>query len=440
MQKKIVWILILAISISFLPFPKQNLAYSKTQDELRQELAEIELQIAQQEKELSGIQGEKKTIQNRLNLLKKEQAALQLKIKATNLKVQELDNKITETEQSIDETNQKIEELKPRLAEAVRQVYEEEQLSLLEILILNGSLSEAVDKIEQLNVVSENLLDVANQMRAFRSNLESKQVVLEDQHEETKNLLSIQGLQQQEYKVKMQEQDTILTMTAAQEAEYQTLLADARGRASLIRARLYELAGGGSTNVTFGEAVELAKWAANQTGVRAAFLLAILTQESNLGKNVGTCNRAGDPPEKSWRVIMSPKRDHTPYLQITQELGLDPDTTPLSCPMRDRRTGKQIGWGGAMGPAQFIPSTWMAYRDRVAAITAKPANPWDIRDAFLASAIKLGGSGAVGNGEAGEWRAAMLYFSGSTNPRFRFYGDSVLNIARRYQAEVEALN
>ena len=30
--------------------------------------------------------------------------------------------------------------------------------------------------------------------------------------------------------------------------------------------------------------------------MRPAFLLAILTQESDLGKNVGTCNRAGDPP------------------------------------------------------------------------------------------------------------------------------------------------
>jgi len=34
-----------------------------------------------------------------------------------------------------------------------------------------------------------------------------------------------------------------------------------------------------------------------------------------------------------------------------------------------------------MGPAQFIPSTWMGYKDKVAALTGKnPPNPWDIRD------------------------------------------------------------
>jgi len=192
---------------------------------------------------------------------------------------------------------------------------------------------------------------------------------------------------------------------------------------------------GATAQVTFGEAVEIAKWASSHTGVRAAFLLAILTQESNLGKNVGTCNRAGDPPEKSWRMVMKPDRDQQPFQQITTDLGLDIETTPVSCPMR--QNGKQVGWGGAMGPAQFIPSTWMGYKDKVAAITGKTADPWDIKDAFLASAIKLkaGGAGTV----QGEWAAAMRYFSGGTNPRFRFYGDNVVTTANRYQQDIDAL-
>jgi hypothetical protein len=33
----------------------------------------------------------------------------------------------------------------------------------------------------------------------------------------------------------------------------------------------------------------------------------------------------------------------------------------------------------------------------------------------------------------------MIYFSGSTNTRFRFYGDNVMAIAKRYQADIDAI-
>jgi hypothetical protein len=80
----------------------------------------------------------------------------------------------------------------------------------------------------------------------------------------------------------------------------------------------------------------------------------------------------------------------------------------------------------------------MGYKDKVSEITGKLANPWDIRDAFLAAAIKLkaGGAGSV----SGEWAAAMRYFSGSTNTRYRFYGDNVVALATQYQNDIDTLN
>ena len=84
----------------------------------------------------------------------------------------------------------------------------------------------------------------------------------------------------------------------------------------------------------------MAEWIAKLTGIKPAFLLAVLTQESNLGKNVGTCNRLGDPPTKSWKVVMKPDRE--PFLTITKELGLDP-TSPRLVPLRDKTANNSAG-------------------------------------------------------------------------------------------------
>jgi len=120
-------------------------------------------------------------------------------------------------------------------------------------------------------------------------------------------------------------------------------------------------------------------------------------------------------------------------LQITAELKRDPFNTPVSCPM-------SFGWGGAMGPAQFIPSTWMVYRDRLKEIKKEPADPWDIKDAFLAAALYLADYGADKRDYQSEWKAAMIYFSGTTSSKYRFYGDSVIKIAQQYEEDIAKLN
>jgi hypothetical protein len=164
--------------------------------------------------------------------------------------------------------------------------------------------------------------------------------------------------------------------------------------------------------VTVEEAIKFGQLAAIRAGIRPAFLIAVLEVESKMGINVGRCNRAGDPPEKSWRVIMH-SRDFKPFADITSALGLNADTTPVSCPQYVN--GRQYGYGGAMGPAQFIPSTWVGYADKVAQLVGRPmASPWNIEDAFMAAAVKLANGGATAKTRAAEVAASKAYYSGKS--------------------------
>lgn len=417
--------------------PSITVAEVQNKEQLEAELRSIEEQIKIFERELSQTRTEKSSLANKVKQLKAEQSQINLQIRSSDLLIDDLENQIEVTKASIEEAEEKAKKLQAEIANTILDIHEKDQASLVVAVAGEGGIAGFFAEVQQYEQLSEHLSKSLDEMKELKKEYEENVLTFDEKQEEAEKLIEVKLLQQQGVNERISEQNSLLAQTKGREDQYAEVLKISKQRASQIRSEIYETVGT-NRQVTFGEAMDMAIFASNQTGVRAALLLAILTQESNLGKNVGTCNRAGDPLEKSWRVVMKPTRDQEPFLVITGELGLDPDTTPISCPMKDSR-GRQVGWGGAMGPAQFIPSTWMGYRDKVTAITGKPANPWDIKDAFLASAIKLVAGGATKEGETGEWKAAMRYFSGGTNTRYRFYGDNVLKLARKYQADVDAV-
>jgi hypothetical protein len=211
------------------------------------------------------------------------------------------------------------------------------------------------------------------------------------------------------------------------------------GPITRAKIRRFELVGV-SEAPTFREVLDIAKYVEGITGTRPAFLLAILQEESILTKKFGLCYVTNFDTGEGTKVVdggtlpktMHPKRDIPDFLNITQELGKDPSKTPVTCPM-------SFGWGGAMGPADFIPSTWMLHKDRLQKIIGKLPDPWNIRDAFLASGLYLSDSGAASKTRKGEWEAAMLYFSESINSPYSWYADDVLKIADKLEADIEAI-
>ncbi len=409
---------------------------SVIQSQLEQQLADIEKQIADFEKQLTVTVSQKNTLANKIKQLKIKQQELSAQLKATTLKINNLQSNITVAQTDLAKNIEKEAGLEKEILVTIKLIQQKDLRPVI-LLALVGGLSKSFAEVQNYFSITNKLNSLVLATRQLKNEITDKKVSLENQKTEAQNLLKIKTIQNQTLVSSLSEQNSLLVKTKGLEANYSAQLADKKKQAAEIRSRIYELFNTGS-QINFGQAVDIATWASKLTGVRAAFLLAILTQESNLGKNVGTCNRSGDPPEKSWKVIMKPERDQEPFKKITNELGLDIDKTPVSCPMKDKN-GKQIGWGGAMGPAQFIPSTWMGYKDKVSTITGKSvANPWDIRDAFIASAVKLkaGGAGTV----AGEWKAAMIYFSGSTNPAYSFYGDNVVATANKYQQDIDELN
>jgi len=408
-----------------------NLSPTEERKQLEEELKKLEEEIANYEQNINATQKEKETLAKQISILKNKIKKLDLEIKQSNLMIQDLGLQIDDTEKSINNTSIKIEDYKKQITDILRTIYKEDQKSYIEIFLEEDKISDFFNDLVALSALDVKNQQILNEIKKLKIDLEDQKQSLDTEKEETEKLVILRTLQKKESQSTKTEQEQLLEETKGKEALYQKSLQEAKKKAKEIRARLFELVGVAKAP-TFGEAYDIAKYAESVTGVRPAFLLAVLTQESNIGKNVGKCYLPQDPAENKRRRVMSPTRDVPPFLAICEELGKNPYQTAVSCPM-------SFGWGGAMGPAQFIPSTWTKYRERVKAVTGSPADPWNIRDAFLAAAFYLSDYGAKSQTYNGEWRAAMIYFSGTTNTKYRFYGDSVMRIAAGYADDIKEL-
>ena len=206
-----------------------------------------------------------------------------------------------------------------------------------------------------------------------------------------------------------------------------------------IEQRSFELLGKPKA-LSFGEALRLAQWVATKVPIRPAFLMSIFQEELKLEK-FDMCYLTDFKTGEGLRVnnkqklkrVMKPDRDIPDFLTITKKLGKDPTKTLITCPM-------SFGWGGAMGPADFIPSTWMKYENRIEKITSQSADPWKIRDAFLAAGLYLSDSGANTKTKQGEWKAAMIYFSGSPSSPYTWYANGAMAITRQIEEKIKILH
>jgi peptidoglycan hydrolase CwlO-like protein len=413
---------------------------------LEQELKDLEEQIAKYEQDITKTAAEKKTLQNQISLLKKQIDKLNLQIKQGNVMIKDLGVQITDTEDSIEKTSQKIEDNKNKLSNILRTVYEEDQKSVSEILLSGNTLSDFFDNLAALNVLNSEKQDLLKEIKNLKIELEDQKMSLDDEKADLENVVKIQTIQKQQSETNQKTQQNLLKLT---EAQYQQSLKDkeaAEKKAAEIRSRIFELIGV-SNAPNFGQAYDIAKYVSQSTGIRPAFLLAMLTQESNLGKNVGQCYinntktgegtyiKSGGAAPKTMNPTEIPS-----FLSIVNAvnagrgLALDPYKTPVSCVMYNN--GKPYGWGGAMGPSQFIPSTWLKYDDKIQVVTSKTPNPWDITDAFMATGLYLKDLGGATN----EFNAAMHYFSGSSWSKWEeFYAKSVLQIAADYEQDIKDL-
>ncbi len=442
---------LLLIVIILLSVPSFSLAETDAERKARltAELQQLDQQILSQQKLVEQKQSERQSLERDVDLLDAQVNKAQLDIKARALAIEQLSDQIGEKEVVLEILAERLAKQHQSIAELIRKTAEVDEFSLIELLLSNQNFSEFFSDFEDYRTINNSLKDSMKVLEEIQLDTNTQKSSLEDKQSDEMRSKQLQEQEKAYIEAKEKEKTAILGQTKGEEEAYKQMLAETQKSAAELRSQLFQLAGGGG-KIPFPEAVSLAKFASSKTGVSAAFILSILEQESEYGSNIGQCTY---DQIVYGHATMGP--GSVPVFKVMAEvLGFDIKTQLVSCPF-------SYGWGGAMGPSQFIPSTWAMYggyvntgndvyvykasEDAIRTLLGinTPSNPFRNQDAFLATALLMRDNGAAAGTYNAEWTAAIRYYAGwngVSNSRNHFYGDQVMARKARIEADIKTLD
>lgn len=433
--KKTIFLSVLALMFSLIQIHSVEATVQDEIDAKNRLLEEYQKQMEEYQSQAENAGLQSKTLKNEIARLNTEIKQVQLEIKSLGVSINKTGLEIGVTETKISDAEDKINKHKNALAQYIKIINENDQRSLTEILLKNQNLSDFFNDLNSIQITQENLKIAINDIKQLKGQLEEHQSDLEDKQTELERAKRLQEIEKRSIDTTKVAQAKLLKDTQGKETKYQELVKKSQKDIEAIKNQIGYLIQNG---VSAEEAIKYGQLAAIGAGIRPAFLIAELEVESKLGINVGKCYITDTTSGNSRKITtgqvfkrgINPTRDLALFLTITRDLGKDPLQTPISC-------WPGSGWGGAMGPAQFIPSTWVSYAAQVARLVGRSvANPWNIEDAFTAAAVKLANGGATSKTRAGEVAASKAYYCGnskSTSSGCVNYA----NIVQRKAAEIE---
>ncbi len=356
---------------------------------------------------LQQTQAQLKAKQNQYNVNQKQIVTTKVVISKTQKEIKDKELKIKKLNQQIDLNKKLLESYIQRMS------FESFHNPIVSFTMAGNFLNTFSGNFDQMINIKEKILNIMDQIKKDKNVLaDTKKQLVKKKEEKQKNLA-----------VKQNEQRQVASSIQRSKAT----LSQLNAKLNTLRSRLASLLGEG---VSMDDIKNAASIASKATGVRKDFILGELVVESNLGRFTGGCyySKGSHPVKKHMHSY-----DKTNYLKIIDSLGYGKNDKKLSC-------WPGYGYGGAMGIAQFMPTTWMGYKSRISKATGNnPPNPWNVVDGITGMAIKLAAAGA--NKKSGERIASKRYYCGGPSSRYWHnrcdtYADNVQYWADNYEAKM----
>jgi murein DD-endopeptidase MepM/ murein hydrolase activator NlpD len=192
---------------------------------------QIESLKAKQQEYQTQIQAKQRdriTLNNQLDLIGNHLAQAQLDIDSTNLEVDKTNLEIKKIEIDSANLDTQIETQKQHISTLLRLVYKQDQVSVLEMLLLNDSLSEFLNQAKYLEDANKEISQSVSDLKNDKERLDNNKQTLDDKNTELVSLKNKLEDKKGNLAYEQENKNNILEETKSSEQQFQDLLLQAK--------------------------------------------------------------------------------------------------------------------------------------------------------------------------------------------------------------------
>jgi len=203
-----------------------------------QEIQDLNIKIQNQKIQLDIIQAQRQkyqeqirlkandriTLSNQLSILEDRLKQAQLDIDSVNLEINKTTLEIKKVE--LDSTNleEQINSQKNHLGSLLQSMYKQSQMSTLESLLVNNSLSDFLNQVKYLNDTNQELQNSVNNLKNQKTQLDQDILTLQQKNSDLASLKDQINIKRDDLGYEQENKNNLLTETKSSERQYQTLL------------------------------------------------------------------------------------------------------------------------------------------------------------------------------------------------------------------------
>jgi murein DD-endopeptidase MepM/ murein hydrolase activator NlpD len=194
----------------------------------KKQIEELQTRQAEYQTQISAKQRDRANLSNQLSILESRLAKAQLDIEGVNLEIDKTNLEIKKIEIDSANLDKEIEMQKQHIGALLKLVYKQDQVSTLEMLLLNNSLADFLNSVKYLEDTNQEISDSVASLKKDKERLDSNKLALDGKNNEMSALKNKLEEKRGNLQYEQENKTYILEETRSSEKVYQGLLAQAK--------------------------------------------------------------------------------------------------------------------------------------------------------------------------------------------------------------------